>query len=234
MEMRDYKIKGFPEVHPEVFEFPNVAELLMQPTWVRADAETVLKHGSELQKYILDRTPLKNDRKYVHFSHTVTMLYPGVFNVPNKYWHGTDGEWHRDGSPNIYNTTPDRCHVMQSDCEVLTEFNEEELTLSLPASWGQEELVIMINSNPAAVGVKARKMPPNQFVSFTDHLHRVVDATHHQFRYFVRVIESNNYQPELYPESLRDRLTVGVAGIPNSGVANITKFPEERRVVIHY
>lgn len=196
--MRPFVIPGFPDVHPQI-ELPNIAELLVQPMVYKMDADLFRQRATSDQKAILDRAPLTNDRKYVSVAVKVNLFYPSTAYGADGVYAGHERGWHRDGHVDLFRERTDVHHLLLSECEVLTEFNTIRSVIDAPDDMTVNSWLAQVNAG--AYPLAARKMPANAFVTFTDHLHRPIDprATHHQFRYSFRIIESDENQPLPWP-----------------------------------
>lgn len=230
-----FEIPGYPNMGEHIIELPNIAELLVQPFWGSIDAEDLMKHGTKLQKLILEKAPITNTRKYVCVTVSTQMLYPGVISVPNKFWSMPEGEWHRDGNVDMFYQNPDICHLFLSDCQAMTEWNVNPIEIDIPEGSTPEQVINMVNFNPDQFGLKGRKQDPNRFVTFTNHFHRVTLPNHYQFRYMYRIIESDHRKPNPLDQSYRRNSAVSpLSQQPNGSAPNITKQGKEKRIIIDY
>lgn len=184
--MRPFTIPAFPEVHAHI-DLPDIAELLVQPMYRKIDADLFRATATSDQRAILDRAPLRNDRKYVSVECKVNLFHPVAVEARR------DRPWHRDGHINLFEARPDTHHLLLSPCEVLTEFNTVERELQVADEMDARGLLEI--TNDGTHGFVGRKMPPNRFVTFRDHLHRPTDSrsSHHQLRYLYRIVETDHY-----------------------------------------
>ena len=110
---------------------------------------------------------------------------------------GLGNEWHMDS---IYFDRKRKdylnheiTHYLISDCTAMTEFNSSAFDFE----WDGDDLVDLmkwINFNINSLPVIPKKIEPNKFITFQEHLHRASIAKHHEFRYTFRVTESDTFQ----------------------------------------
>lgn len=179
---------GFPEQVGEYIDFPNDGELLQYPYFNWALAEEVREHGTEFQKSLLDRAPLRNNKKYVYVVNSFRYLYPGIFaNLPE---FGPRNEWHTDGL-----LADNFVHIIMSDVSCRTEFNTTPFTLEVPEeelnngyTWFLKEGM----EKDKEWGLSPRQVDGQRFVTFTNHVHRASIPSKYEFRFFFRVIETDS------------------------------------------
>jgi hypothetical protein len=200
--MHKFVIPGFPDSGPEI-DLPDIAEMLVQPMYWKIDAQELRKRGTDFQKRLLDLAPLSHQRKNVNVSIKVNLFYPGRGFDDAGGFLGRDRLWHRDGHMDLYKARGDIHHLLLSHCQVLTEFNTLTSVIETEESMGVLEMLDRVNSE--GFPVDGRSILPNRFVTFTDHLHRPIDtrATHHQFRYSYRIIESDENPATDWPRCLQ-------------------------------
>ena len=230
--MKTMHIPGFPEATDPV-ELPDIAELLVQPMVYKMDADEFRRRGTELQRWLLDRVPLTNRRRYVSVSVKVNLFYPGSAVESGEI--RRERPWHRDGNMDLFKINPDVHHLLLTPCEVLTEFNTQPFQLQVPETFSVPQLMQVINNG--RIKPQGRRMPANCLVTFGDHLHRPIDtrATHHQFRYSFRVVESDDTAPMAYPKCLQGAQHVLPHHTEDHAAyrINVERAREGGRIVLH-
>lgn len=171
-------IPGFPSAVSEPIELPDIGELLMYPAFSGISGEDFLKHATEFQRYLFNRIPLKNDRKNVLVRSGVWLLKPGT-----RSHVGNTGDWHFDSDPRVF--------ILSSPCSALTEFNLKPLVIESSADETRVALSNRISLSPETFGVVGCKIDPCRIYTFDDHLHRAVDPKRIEFRFFLRVKETD-------------------------------------------
>lgn len=198
-----YMIPGFPVQQEEVIPTPNIAELLFMPVFSRCDPERFDKFATPFQKMLLQKCPLVGGYKNLVIDSYVQFLYPEMCPVGTRSAMNQLHEWHCDGWHDLTSEAT-TFHLFESESECATLFNAEPIEVELPDA-------MRINDfNTAAVshavqdwGVKGIPMAHNRWLSFSRHVHRAVQVTHKQFRFFFRVTESNNIAPDMQREQPR-------------------------------
>ena len=180
-------VPGFPTEVSEPIELPDIGELLLYPAFQAIHADDFLKHATSFQRYLFDKTPIKNDRKYVLIRSGVWLL------APNTRSHViTAGDWHIDGIVEDCHLRPDeRVFILQSACSALTEFNLNPLEIESDPSEPRRKFVNRIAREPEKYGVIPRKIEPCRIYTFENHLHRAVNPRRVEFRFFLRIRETD-------------------------------------------
>jgi hypothetical protein len=180
-------IPGFPEEVSEPIELPDIGELLMYPYFQGITADDFLKHATDFQKYLLNQVPLRHDRKSVIVRCGVWLLRPGTRSHVNQ-----QGDWHFDGESPFAHVFPDeRIFVLSSPCSALTEFNLHPLEIESTPEETRDDVANRIREDPGAFGVVGRPIRPCCIYTFSNHLHRAVDPKRIEFRFFLRVRETD-------------------------------------------
>lgn len=185
-----YSINGFPEIS-EAVEMPSIGELLVAPMLSFATPEEVRQYGSAYIRDLFDKAPLKNDRKYVFVNSVIQFLTPNVRTIANQAKEGGNN-WHMDAF-SLSAERPDRYHILFSECTALTEFNTVPFTLDMEDTDSPIVVNNYINENEDALPMVGKKVPPCTFASFTTHLHRRTTPQCNEFRYWLRIFETDTY-----------------------------------------
>jgi hypothetical protein len=180
-------LPGFPTEVSEPIELPDIGELLMYPAFQAIHADDFMKHATDFQRYLLGKTPLRNDRKYVLIRSGVWLLEPNTrSHVSNA------GTWHIDGIADDSHTRPDeRVFILSSPCSAVTEFNLNPLEIDSDPAETRKNFANRIAREPDKYGVIPRKIEACRIYTFENHLHRAVDPQRVEFRYFLRVRETD-------------------------------------------
>lgn len=192
------------EIGPYI-ELPDMAELLCQPVFFDIPLEEAYKYATPLQKKIFDSAPLRGDRKYTTVLSEVKMLSPELrccTGFSKTYQHDPHAEWHIDsievgfgGDMKDQFVETDIVHLFSSQVSGMTEFLKQPIEIEeLNTDSRYEEL------HPLLLGkyrdeIIPEKMPANQMVTFTNHLHRATPQTGVEFRYMVRIVETDRERP---------------------------------------
>lgn len=181
-------LPGFPDEVSEPIELPDIGELLMYPAFQSIHADDFLKHATGFQRYLFHKIPVKNDRKYVLIRSGVWLL------EPNSRSHvKTAGDWHIDGNSDDCHINPDeRVFILSSPCSALPEFNLNPVDIESDPTEIQRHFTRRITLDPEKYGIIPRKLDPCRIYTFENHLHRAVDPQRIEFRYFLRVRETNS------------------------------------------
>jgi len=193
----------------KAIEQPSVDVLTSTPALWNASLDDAIKYGGELTRAALGAMNLRHDRKYIVVDTKVHMLMPGMCPaIPN---------WHTDGvprgsalrpeakaSPNIFaqeQMTDSRFHLLVTGTGCLTEFiNRKNLELDVPAE-PDTALYGMVNKQVrekvAAGDLEVISVPTCTPVEFDwYHIHRGIEATQHEWRYLIRVTETDHMPPQ--------------------------------------
>lgn len=180
-------IPGFPIPMNQVIDFPDIAELLMYPQFQCIDAEDYRRYATDFQRYLLDQLPLKNDKGHVLIRSGVSLLEPGV-----RSHTGGNGDWHIDGIGPLDHVVPlERVHIVCSPCKALTEFNLCPLAIEALDGETRQQFCRRIRACPSSFGVVPQAIQPGRVYTFENHLHRAVEPSRIEFRFFFRVRETD-------------------------------------------
>jgi hypothetical protein len=199
-------IKGFPTEISEHIELPDIAELLCYPFFFDNHIEDVMSHGSAFQKYLIDKTPLRNDKRYVSCRFEVKFIYPRARSVTGYGRPDKDGEvfeWHIDSDEdqNLYAEDNDRVHLLTSANSCMTDFNRDQFTIDFDGtkSYGEFDNYLRNNCKDLIV---PQTIEPNRIVTFTNHLHRAKESSEFELRFVFRLVETNRNREPVYPTSI--------------------------------
>jgi hypothetical protein len=199
--MSEIVLKGFPTEIGNEIELPDMAELLAYPSFFDVSADDFYKYGTEFQKYLLDKTPLKNDKKTVSVLCQVKYLSKDTRScTPVRAGWGGHYEWHIDNeadNSHIYTVPRDRVHLMTSQTTSMTEFLADEVSIPLPLDTPYTEFKEYLHDFPYLL--KGKPMPANRIVTFDNHMHRATPSQRIEFKFMFRVVETDRErQPEPY------------------------------------
>lgn len=197
-------LQGYPTEISEEIVLPDLAELLQMPTFFDNSPEDVYKYGTDFQKMLMDKTPLRNTKKTISVLSEVRLLYPNFRSCTGvrSTVQGAGDEWHIDceeneneGKLHIFDEPRDIVHLLSNEVSCLTEFNLHEQEIDWKAEPTTANLSAFIDHLFANNLVEAKAMPANRIVTFTNHLHRAVDPKRIEFRYMWRVVETDRERP---------------------------------------
>lgn len=178
-------------------------EIRRLPQFFRGDVDYVYRLGGPFYRSILDRTPFKHDRKFISIDSRVHMLMPG--------WLPCIGGWHCDDFYRPHRpggvSQPDLVAVEKDDglrCQHFSLF--AGLTAPTIFADGSFDIPLSQIESKAVYSsidahVKFMKMPSfealsGELIAFDSFdLHRGSPATCHGWRVFVRMTESNHWEP---------------------------------------
>lgn len=204
-EKKIVKFPGFPEIiSDEYIEFPSDLDLLKQPMYINTPVEYIMKHGTDFQRMLIDKAPLKNHTKYVTVNCLVRVVYPGILINRNEVAHlgSPKNEWHTDYVEGT-STSNDNLTYHAIVNEDPTEFNITPFELELPDGiWNHERRRVLYDYakdqfylSKKELGLAPKSMPTNQFVTFVSHLHRAPVPTEKKVRFFLRINETDAPPP---------------------------------------
>lgn len=208
----------------------SLIELLRSPWAVQVDAEELYKHGGELGRFLLSRTPIQNARKYVSTYVSLHYLQAEQLHVPTS-------DWHCDGS-NFPPAANDIFHTMVGlgegiSGQVQTEFLKEDISLELDdrvASMNHIEFRKYMTDNADVLRLQSVPAEPGRIYTWTSqHLHRVQFATRPHFRLFWKVCESDHLVSRSAAEGLR---TFSKTTLGNNGVETLNIEQGARGIIL--
>lgn len=194
--------------YSKVIKQPSMEVLKNTPALWNASLEDALRYGGELTKAAIGAMDLHFDRKYIVVDTKVHMLIPGMCPaIPN--WHsdgvprGSELRPEAKADPNIFaqeKMSTSRFHLLVTGEGCLTEFIRQPVELDVPAE-PSTSLYGMVNRQvreKVAAGelevVTAPACTPIEFDWFD--IHRGVEATKHEWRYLIRVTETDHMPPQ--------------------------------------
>jgi hypothetical protein len=194
--MKQFQIAGFPSTG-NLIGLPNLQDLLNMPWYQYGDIEQVRRQGGEIYEYLLDKAPMSLGYKYTLVTSRVQFLSPGETAI--KYAE----DWHSDSNGQPFKSN-DLTHLLLSPSSAMTEFNTIPVkTPLLDEDITQAQLNMYINQDAIHLGLKGKRIEPNRFVTFDhSHVHRATSPTAGEFRFMLRIIQTNDYTP-----SPRSRVT---------------------------
>lgn len=194
--------------YARAIEQPDIDTLKNTPALWNASLEDALKYGGELTKAAIGSMNLRFDRKYIVVDTKIHMLMPGMCPaIPN---------WHTDGcprgaelrpeakaDPNIFaqeEMSESRFHLLVTGTGCLTEFITTPVELYVPSE-PSTELYKMVNNQVRMLAAgneldvfTAPTCTPIEFGWYD--IHRGVQATKHEWRYLIRVTETDHMEPQ--------------------------------------
>lgn len=187
---------------------PTMDVLKSTPALWNASLEDALRYGGELTKAAIGAMDLHFDRKYIVVDTKVHMLMPGMCPaIPN--WHsdgvprGSELRPEAKADPNIFaqeKMSTTRFHLLVTGEGCLTEFIRQPVELDVPEE-PDTKLYGMVNEQvreKVASGelevFTAPTCTPIEFDWFD--IHRGIEATKHEWRYLIRVTETDHMPPQ--------------------------------------
>lgn len=180
----------------------------------RASMDDAVRFGGELTREALKALKLKNNRKYVVVDTKVSMLMPG--SIPSIMG------FHSDGVPRPQKDKPDIrlqegveeniYHLLVTGEGCLTEFINKPLEIELPEEPTSDLYKILNKQVEELPNLKdlIYTIPSCQFLTWDWwDIHRAVQATKHEWRFLIRVAETNTLEPLTNPRDfIRTQETV--------------------------
>lgn len=218
LDVRPCVFNRTPLVFGNSIEAPSTELVKTTPNLFRASLQDALLYGGELTRAALSAMNLRNDRKHIVVDTKVHMLMPGMCPaIPG---------WHTDGVPRPQKDKPDlrlqeeerpvRYHLLVTGEGCLTEFiKESNVELNVPSE-PCSTLYSKIN-HQVEKQLRHKKITKFQVPSCTVvewdwwHLHQGIQATKHEWRFLIRVAETDTLAPlKDLREILRTQTTVYV------------------------
>jgi hypothetical protein len=204
----NYLFNRNPLIYGRSIEQPSVEVLKNTPQLWNASLDDALKYGGDLTKTAIGAMDLKFDRKYIVVDTKIHMLMPGFYPaIPN--WH-TDGvprgqelrpevkDW-----PNIHaqeSMTTSRYHLLVTGEGCLTQFMKEPLILDCKMGSETYNLYEDVNHQISQIdynNLDIVAIPSCQVLTWDWwNLHRGIQAIKHEWRYLIRVTETDHMQPQ--------------------------------------
>jgi len=164
----------------------------------RSSIEDAIKFGGDLTREALRAIQLKNNRKYVVVDVKIHMLMPGFLPaIPG---------WHTDGVPRPEKDKPNLklqedkndtiYHLLVTGEGCLTEFINDPIELEIPNE-PTSKLYKIVDEQIENLKIKSVISAPSCQVLTWDWwtLHRGIQAKIHEWRYLIRVAETDNLCP---------------------------------------
>jgi hypothetical protein len=197
-----------PLIYGRSIEQPSVEVLKNTPQLWNASLDDALRYGGDLTKAAIGAMDLKFDRKYIVVDTKIHMLMPGFYPaIPN--WH-TDGvprgvelrpeakDW-----PNIHaqeSMTPSRYHLLVTGDGCLTQFATTPIMLNTQLGSPTYNLYEDLNDQLKYADDEEKGVisaPSCQVLTWDWwQLHRGIQATKHEWRYLIRVTETDHMSPQ--------------------------------------
>jgi hypothetical protein len=194
----------------KAIEQPTQEEVKSTPALWNCSIDDALKYGGDLTKAAIGALNLRFDKKYIVVDTKVHMLMPNMCPaIPN---------WHTDGVPRGAELRPEakaapnifaqeemddtRFHLLVTGEGCLTEFIlDDKVKLEVPTLGSDGNLYSMINDQVrkkvAANELSVMSAPTCTPIEFDWYdLHRGTLATKHEWRFLIRVTETNHMQPQ--------------------------------------
>lgn len=185
------------------------------PSLWQADLETALLYGGELTRAALGAMVIRGDKRYVTVDTKVHMLMPGQCPaIPGWHTDGAPREAHEGGHHPLGYGPPDlavqeqweaegirpRFHLLVTGTGCLPEFVTNRLSLEVydqPDSGLYRLVTGKIETGEGREGPVLRSSIPTCMAVEWDwwHLHQGVLATKREWRYLIRVTESDHHEP---------------------------------------
>lgn len=191
-------------------EQPTLNEIKNTLSLWNADLEDALKYGGELTRAAIDALDLKFDRKYIIVDTKIHMLIPNFYPaIPG--WH-TDGVPRGEkldpsfkGKPNIFaqeNMSDTRFHLLVTGEGCLTQFIDGKIDLEVPNEPNYDlykiiDSVVKDHIEHGQLNESVFTVPTCTAIEFDWwNLHTGVRAKKHEWRFLIRVTETDHMQPQ--------------------------------------
>jgi hypothetical protein len=187
---------------PILTRAPNQEEIRLLPQFFRADYDMVYRRGGLLLRQCLEALPLAGGFKWISIDSRSHMLMPGMYPcIPG--WHCDDFCRGPDGQPDLVNLTEKAQSVHYSvvfGLSAFTEFIVEPFELPDPKELDNPSslpVYAVYDQRICALDVKTRLVRDGEMVRFGPlAFHRGTPATAAGWRYFLRVTQSNHWEPK--------------------------------------
>lgn len=199
---RNPLVKGKVIWQPDTLDIKNTFSL-----W-NASYEDAIRYGGDITRNALQAMNLRHDRKNIIVDTKVHMLMPG--------WSPAIPGWHTDGAPRDASKNPqgkgvpdtfaqeedgryNRYHILVTGQGCLTQYINRSMSVSIPDQPSYEVYSIM--SKEIQKRVKEDPSIVSSFDSCTVYefdwwnIHTGIIATKSEWRYLIRVCESDYYEP---------------------------------------
>lgn len=157
---------------------------------LQLSAEDAVKHGGELIRYLLDKSPLQNNRRYVAVTSQLQYLKPGFSSVHSIILPRND--WHIDSSGMV---SRDIMYLLQNETDCNTEFNANPISFE---QFHEKSPMMDFHQfiNHSECGLMPQMIQGNRVHTFgCKNIHRASNPTKPTFRFIWRVVESDVLVP---------------------------------------
>lgn len=230
-------LKGFPNQVSEHIELPSIAELMLYPNFFDNYYEDAMKYGTEFQKYVLNKVPLSGKKKYVSVLWQVRFLTPNVRSCTHIGDNITPiREWHIDceeESKHEYTKETDVVHLMLNKTTSPTEFLEHEVVVDASPETPYREFITHFQNDYDRLNVMPKAVEPNRIVTFTNHLHRATPSKEPEFKFMLRVVETDRERAPKKYNPVTDYCQPVDIFDPDKGTYVPNLVRERGRVTIH-
>jgi len=235
--MSKFKVKGFPSEISDYIELPNMAELLMYNQFFDISAEAVMKYGSDFHRHLLNRTPLRNDKKHVSVMSQIRIMLPSMRSCtrcdddPNNEWH-IDCELSEKNLKNhVYHRPTDRIHLLSNEVTCPTEFLEKDIEVDFDHDQPYSDFIKWFKKEKIHL-LSPKSMPSNKIVTFDSNLHRATNPKQIEFRYMFRVVETDRERPPDHEMNEFQNAVKAFNGSRNSYFEHLRR--EKGRITINF
>ncbi|RPK20048.1 hypothetical protein [Paenibacillus xylanexedens] len=173
-------------------------EMLRSPWGIRIDANELYRSGGEINRWLLDNTPLRHNRKYVNCYITIHYLAGSLIHVPTSDWH-CDGSGFPPDADDIFHTMVGLGDGI--DGQIKTEFLDTDKSLTIEDSvnmpgMNHVEFRRYMTENSDKFSLNSVEAESGRIHTWTSkHLHRVQFPKQPHFRLFWKVAESDHLMP---------------------------------------
>lgn len=196
-------------------EQPSMAEIRATQSLWQAPLEVAVKYGGPITRAAIAAASLGNDRRYCMVDSKIHMLMPGFYPaIPG--WH-TDGaprgaglDARKQGAPALFaqefaeppnlrlqeDHPANRYHALVTGEHCLTEFMFNAQDIEVPEEL-TPKLYGILDAKIEAEQIGSRgRVNGCQMVAFDWwHLHRAMPSSAHEWRYFIRITETDYWPP---------------------------------------
>lgn len=219
-------------------ELPDIAELIRFPFCHQVDIDELYKYGPSDMKNILDMMPIRNNTKYISVNTSTQLLSPKTTSAPRANWH-LDGESFKEDSQTTI-------HLLVSDCEAVTEFTQNEIYLDM---FNEDSTIpsVEIEMSKSLHIIEPISAESSKIITFDGckHLHRAIRPTKHEFRFMIRVMESNSvdgikfknsllYQSDVYDDGVLDYSNIDLSYISDNKTVSHRSIEKDNNKITLY
>lgn len=172
--------------------------------------EDAVKYGGDLTRAAVGAMDIRGDRKYTVVDTKIHMLMPGFYPaIPGWHTDGVPRDAERNpahkGDPDILaqedlSIRPHRFHLLVTGNGCLTEFMHDPLTLDVPdrpSTALYKTVTEQVDAHVKAAPLSAIPCNSCQVTTWDWwNLHRGVAATKHEWRFLIRVTETDYFAPQ--------------------------------------